>query len=157
MPKLSAFAQGGYGRPGLNMLDNTFSPYYMAGIRLGWNVSAFYTHKNKLTNLNLAEAQLSNQRALLDQQIEQVNITDRAELQRLAVEMKRDSEIIALRESIKQTAIAKHSAGTMTVSDLVREVQAEASAREQQERHRIEWLRVQYKLRHNTNTSITKQ
>ncbi|KAA6318918.1 hypothetical protein EZS27_031125, partial [termite gut metagenome] len=32
LPKLGLFVTGGYGRPGLNMLDNDFAPYYVGGI-----------------------------------------------------------------------------------------------------------------------------
>src|SRR5690606_23739457 len=37
-PKVSLFAQGGYGNPGLNVLDNTFQPFFMGGIRLSWTI-----------------------------------------------------------------------------------------------------------------------
>jgi outer membrane protein TolC len=36
-PRLSAFAQGGYGRPALNMFSTTFDSYLMAGVRFNWN------------------------------------------------------------------------------------------------------------------------
>jgi len=35
-PRLSAFARTGYGRPGLNVLNNTFEAYWLAGFRLQW-------------------------------------------------------------------------------------------------------------------------
>ncbi len=38
MPRLSAFAQGGYGRPGLNMFDPDFQFFYIAGLRLNWSL-----------------------------------------------------------------------------------------------------------------------
>ncbi len=47
MPKISLFATGGYGRPGLNMLESKFSAYYMGGIRLSWNIGNFYTQKKQ--------------------------------------------------------------------------------------------------------------
>ena len=28
------FGTGGYGNPGLNMLDNSFQPYYLVGLKL---------------------------------------------------------------------------------------------------------------------------
>jgi len=46
MPKLGLFVTGGYGKPGLNMLDNEFAPYYIGGVRLSWNIGSFYTQKN---------------------------------------------------------------------------------------------------------------
>ena len=32
--------------PGLNMLKNEFSPYYVAGVRLSWNFGSLYTLRN---------------------------------------------------------------------------------------------------------------
>ena len=46
MPRIGAFFQGGYGRPGLNMLEDSFSPFYVAGVRLSWNMGKLYTLKN---------------------------------------------------------------------------------------------------------------
>ena len=43
MPRIGAFVQGGYGRPGLNMLEDSFEPYYVAGVRLSWNLGKLYT------------------------------------------------------------------------------------------------------------------
>ncbi|HEX5667414.1 MAG TPA: TolC family protein, partial [Chitinophagaceae bacterium] len=35
-PRVSLFAQGGYGKPGLNMLVNEFDFFYIGGVRLAW-------------------------------------------------------------------------------------------------------------------------
>ena len=37
LPRLSAFGQAGYGRPGYDMLKNSFDDFYMLGARLSWN------------------------------------------------------------------------------------------------------------------------
>lgn len=36
LPKVMGFATGGYGNPGLNMLDNSFQTFYMSGIRMNY-------------------------------------------------------------------------------------------------------------------------
>ena len=46
-PRFGLFITGGYGRPGLDMLKNEFSPYYLAGVRMSWNIGSFYTEKNR--------------------------------------------------------------------------------------------------------------
>ena len=33
LPQFGLYVQGAYGNPGLNMLKNEFSPYYIAGVR----------------------------------------------------------------------------------------------------------------------------
>ena len=59
-PTLGLFMQGGYGDPGLNMLKGGFSPYYIAGVQLSWNIGKLYT--------------LKNERRLIDEQMSQVDI-----------------------------------------------------------------------------------
>ena len=45
-PRLSLFATGGYGKPGLDMFENKFQLYGLAGVRLSWNIGNFWTQKN---------------------------------------------------------------------------------------------------------------
>lgn len=45
LPQFGLFVQGAYGNPGLDMLKNEFSPYYIAGVRLSWNFGSLYTLK----------------------------------------------------------------------------------------------------------------
>ncbi|NCP22165.1 MAG: TolC family protein, partial [Zetaproteobacteria bacterium] len=52
-PKLSGFATGGYGNPGLNMLDNSFQTYYIAGIKLNWNVFDWNSTKKQRQSLQV--------------------------------------------------------------------------------------------------------
>lgn len=51
LPKIGLFAQGGYGRPGLNMFDGEFSPFIIGGLRFSWNLSGFYSQKNNLQKI----------------------------------------------------------------------------------------------------------
>jgi len=37
-PKVFGFGQAGYGKPGLNMLNNEFDTYYLVGLGFNWNV-----------------------------------------------------------------------------------------------------------------------
>jgi len=47
MPRLSLFGQGGYGKPGLNMLNSQFDWFYLTGLRLNWTFGGLYTLKNE--------------------------------------------------------------------------------------------------------------
>ena len=61
-PKLSLFFQGGYGRPALNMLDNTPAAYYMAGVRLNWTIAGFYTFKKEKELLDISRRNIDLQK-----------------------------------------------------------------------------------------------
>jgi len=51
-PKFSFFVQGGYGRPGLNFLNNNFQWYYIGGIRMTWNLGKLVHLKKSKTIVN---------------------------------------------------------------------------------------------------------
>lgn len=146
LPKIGLFAQGGYGRPGLNMFVNTFSPFAIGGIKLSWQLGNFYTLKNNLQKIGLNQEQVSVQRetflfnnSLQDKQ--QFN-----EIERLRETLKNDDELIRLRSGIKKSAQAKWENGTLTTSDLMREVNAENMARQTKSLHEIQLYLATYQL-----------
>ena len=50
-PKLMGFATGGYGNPGLNMLDNSFQTFYTVGMKLNWNIFDWNSNKKQRESL----------------------------------------------------------------------------------------------------------
>lgn len=139
-PKIGAFVQGGYGRPGLNMFTNAFSPFYIGGIRFSWNLSSFYTKKDNLNQINVSKQMIDNQMETFVfnnklQQLQQINETDK-----LKIQIKRDEEIIRLRENINKATEARVQNGTSTYTDLLREMNALENARNQQAVHEIQLL-----------------
>ena len=58
MPRVSLFAQGYYGYPGLNMFENMMSSRWslngIAGIRLQWNIGGLYTSRTSRLQLHNA-------------------------------------------------------------------------------------------------------
>ena len=64
MPHLGLFVQGAYGNPGLNMLKNEFTPYYVAGVRLSWNFGSLYTLRNDRRLIDNGFRQLESNREI---------------------------------------------------------------------------------------------
>ena len=62
LPRLSLFAQGGYGNPGLNMLKDKFEAYYIVGARMNWNFGSLYTLKNDRRKLDTEQLQIASKR-----------------------------------------------------------------------------------------------
>jgi outer membrane protein TolC len=151
LPKISAFVQGGYGRPGLNMFTTDFSPFYIGGIRLSWNLSNFYSLKSNLgkIELNRQQIEVMKETFLFNNTLERNQ--HQTEINKLRENLKSDDEIISLRKNIKTTAEARLSNGTITVTDLIREINAEHMARQQKALHEIQLLMAIYQLKTNTN------
>ncbi|MHA4741665.1 TolC family protein [Dyadobacter sp. MSC1_007] len=143
-PKLNFFFQGGMGRPALNILSNSFDPYYITGVRLNWSLSGLYTIKKD-------RALISNSREAIRLQKEtflyNTNLTlgqQDADLERLGQLVATDDDIIALRENIKTTAVAQLENGVINTNDYLREVNAEDQARQSKILHEIQLLMAQY-------------
>lgn len=151
LPRMGVYAQGGYGNPGLNMLEPGFTPWYSLGARLTWNFSGLYTQKNKLKETAIDKKNIAIQKEtfLFNTQL---NIThSNHEIERIKEQLKSDDEIIALRISIKKAAEMKVENGTMSITDLLREVTAENSAIQEKALREIQLLMAIYKLNTITN------
>ncbi len=151
LPKIGAFIQGGYGKPGLNMLSNEFSTFYMGGIRLSWNISGFYTQKNNIQKIETGQKTIEVQKetflfnnSLLTTQ--QVN-----EIDKIKSIMKNDDEIISLKNNIKRTTDSKLQNGTATVTDLMRDITSENMAKQVRLLHEIQLYSTYYQYLNSTN------
>lgn len=140
LPKASAFIQGGYGLPGLNMMKNEAVTFYTAGVRLNWPISNLYTHSNEreLTELNKKiigvqkETFLLNTKMALRQKYE--------EILKLKELIKVDGDIIALRIKNKEIAKVQLDNGTINSNDLIREYNQEDIAKQNLVLHTIQLL-----------------
>ncbi len=151
LPKVGLFVQGGYGKPGLNMLSNELSPYYIGGLRFTWNLSGFYSQKNNLDKILLSQKMVDVQKETFLfnnnlQNRQQIN-----EIEKLKSSLKNDDEIISLRTNIKKATQAKLENGTATVTDMLREVNAESLARQTRALHEIQIYIAVYQLKNNKN------
>lgn len=151
LPKVGLFVQGGYGKPGLNMLSNEFSPYYIGGLRFTWNISGFYTQKNNLEKLEISKKSVETQRETFLFNNNLQNRQQLNEIEKLKANLKNDDEIILLRSGIKKATQAKLENGTATVTDILREVNAENLARQARSLHEIQLYMAVYQLKNNTN------
>ncbi|MDR1097583.1 MAG: TolC family protein [Tannerella sp.] len=155
MPRFGLFAQGYYGNPGLNlfkdMTEDQWSWNYMAGLRLQWNFGSFYTKKGDMQKLSLAQRQVDSQREtfLFNNSLQQIR--QRSAIEKMRKMMANDDEIIKLRTSIRRSSEAKYANGTVTVSDLLRDITTESQALLNKSIHELEWLKNIYELKNTVN------
>jgi outer membrane protein TolC len=141
-PRVSLFAQGGYGKPGLNMLVNEFDFFYIGGVRLAWNLNGFYNfgRDREINDFN---------RQSLGLQEEQLMMNIRAEMKKNQGDIDKykdlissDDQIIVLRKQVKDASAAQLENGVITSSDYIRELNAEEQARQNQVLHRLQLLQA---------------
>lgn len=151
LPKVGFFVQGGYGKPGLNMLTNEFSPYYIGGLRLSWNLSGYYSQKNNFEKISLNQKSIDIQKETFLFNNNLQNRQQMNEIEKLKSTMKNDDEIILLRSNIKKATTAKFENGTATITDMLRDVNAESLARQARVLHEIQLYMAVYQLKNNKN------
>lgn len=151
LPKLGAFFQGGYGKPGFNMLKNEFDLFYIGGLRLNIPISGFYTKKNDLALVETQQQEIEVQKEnfLFNQQFQ--TIQNNSDLDKIQQLINKDNEIIELRESIKKASLAQLENGVITTNDYLREVNELDRAKNQKIIHEIQYLLTQYNLKAQLN------
>ena len=140
MPRFSLFAQGGYGNPGLNMLEDKFRPYYIVGARLNWNISSLYTLKNSRKLLSEKAKSINAERETFVVNNDFRKREKEGMMQALEKQLREDDEIIRLRGNIRKASEAKLSNGTISATDHIREINAESLAKQAKDIHEIEYL-----------------
>jgi outer membrane protein TolC len=142
-PRTSLFVQGGYGKPGLNMLKNEFDLFYMAGLRLNWSLGNLYTSKREKEILSVNQQMVGVQKDVFllntNTQLKQ----QEAELQKLQQLIASDQQIINIRAQVKEAANAQLANGVITANDYLREVNAEDQARLSLIAHQLQLLQAQ--------------
>ena len=151
LPKLGAFFQGGYGKPGFNMLKNEFDLFYIGGLRLNIPISGFYTKKNDLALVETQQQEIEVQKEnfLFNQQFQ--TIQNNSDLDKIQQLINKDNELIELRESIKKASLAQLENGVITTNDYLREVNELDRAKNQKIIHEIQYLLTQYNLKAQLN------
>ncbi len=144
VPKLGLFLQGGYGRPGLNMLKNEFDTYYQGGVRFSWSLGNFYNSKRDRELLDVNSLFVNTQRETF---LFNTNLSlkqQSKEVEKLRELIRVDGDIITLRTRIKNTAQSQYDNGVISTSDLLRELNAEETARQNLAVHQIQWMLAKY-------------
>lgn len=154
-PRLNAFAQGYYGYPGLDMFKSMMSADWklnaIVGVRMSWNIGAFYTKRNNLGKLDAAQQQIDVQRDIFLFNTQMQTTQYDGEIARLQNAVANDERIVKLRQSIRMAAESKLVNGVIDATDLLRKITDETSAALNRSIHEIELLQAIYRLKHTLN------
>ncbi|MDR2914773.1 MAG: TolC family protein [Tannerella sp.] len=148
MPKIALFAQGGYGRPGLDLLDDGFRFFAIGGIKLTWNINRFYTQKN---DLRLIEQKRQSTQIQKETFLFNTNLTltkEEEDIRKLKELIIKEDEIVQFRTRIKTVSESKYRNGVYQINELIRDVNAENQAMQSKSLHEIHYLMKIYNYNH---------
>lgn len=153
LPKASLFAEGGYSRPGLNLLKNQFEWFYLGGIRLNWPLGGLYTMKKEkeLNEVNKRSVDVEKETFLLNTSTQLR--AEESEISKYRQLVGTDQAIIDLRTQVKKASLAQLENGVITANDYLREVNNEDLARQSMIVHQVQLLQAII----NYQTTLGKQ
>ena len=140
MPNISFFAQGGYGRPGLNIMSNDFDFWALGGVKLSWNFGNLYTRKKEkgIIKINKSIIDTEEETFRFNNNNQQTKYLEEVNKYRLL--MDKDVEIIRLRNKVRLASENQYKNGVYNVNDLVRDINIENQALQTKALHEIDYI-----------------
>ena len=152
IPRLAAFADGMYGRPGLNIFKNQFEPNYMIGVRLTWNIWDWNEARRQRSQLSVQKKIVNTQENAFLRGVHIGMQQDLANISKYRTLMNQDNRIIELRKQVESQSASQLRNGTITPSNYLEDLNQVYQAQLSHEQHRLQWIYaiVQYKTQTGT-------
>lgn len=150
IPNVGLFLQAGLGRPALNFLSNDLSPYYIGGVKFNWNLSNFYNQKNNKESLAVAHEKIKSQKNTFLLNTNLTEIQQSSEIKKFQNLIIADKKIVAIRETVLETANVQMTNGLITTIDYIRFLNEVNKARQTLSLHETQLLLSQYNLKTTT-------
>lgn len=133
--------------PGIRLANTRNNHFLFGALVVQWNIGGFYTRKNDLNLLKIKKNIIDTQQNAFMQSIDVELAQKRSQLERHRLLVEKDDEIVKLRERVKSASEKKFENGTITMSELIDDINAENLARQTRNQHQIEFLMYQYDIK----------
>lgn len=143
LPKVYAFGQAMYGKPGLNMFDPDFQPFYILGIKASWNFWDWSISNREKEIVTLQKEIVKSNESTFEKNLRIGSDALYNEVGKIIELLEKDKEIIELRLSIVKTVSSQLENGTITSSEYLTEFNALTRAELSYQLHLIELKEAQ--------------
>ena len=141
-PYVYAFGQAGYGRPGLNMLNNNFADWYMVGAGLSWNLWDWHKTRREKAALKL-------QQNIIETNLDQFNRSLKMSLkqeennsQKLKDLINTDEQLVTIKDQISKRSATALENGAITSADYIRDLNALLQAKANLETRKVQLVQT---------------
>jgi outer membrane protein TolC len=145
-PRVSAFVQGGFGRPGLNQLRPDTDAFYLAGVRVAWRPLANRDAERSAEALRVQQRLIDLEAQAFADQLTRVVLADLADIERLDALVGSDRAQLAARAEVARVAQLELDEGIITTAQWITPQAELADARLAAARHDVErayaWARL---------------
>lgn len=155
MPKIGLFAQTYYGYPGIDyfkaMITRDLTFNIIAGVKVSWNIDSFYTKKNSLRKIDIANRRIEAQRETFLFNSSMQSTSQMNEIRGIETVMKDDARIVELRRNVRQAAESQLRNGIIDATALTTKINDETQAALNAAYHSIQHIQAIYNLKNTLN------
>ena len=138
LPRIAAFGRAGYGRPGLNPLNESFDTYWLAGVQLQWSPLRWGATRRDRELIAVQRRILETEVEALDRSLERATIRALATIDRQVAALALDADIITLREQVAEETRIRFTESAVTAAELIERQTELLAARITRAVHRVE-------------------
>ncbi|MFA6572250.1 MAG: TolC family protein [Bacteroidota bacterium] len=142
-PKLFAFAQLGYGKPGFNMLSKDFKTFYIVGAKFTWNFWDWNSSSRDAETYKAQQGIVDISRDVFLQNLQIALNNELNNIKKYEELLSSDNDILQLRKKILKSYDSQLANGVITMTDYLSELNNEISAEINMELHKIQLLQSQ--------------
>lgn len=143
-PTISLYAQNGIGYPNpLNFSDISTSWYALAGVNFRWRIFDWGKSKNQYQELELQSLKTQNEREAFEFDIQSKDDEYRIKIEALQSQIINDQRIVSYQNDITEQIKFQLQQGVINTNDYLTQVNAELSARQELELHRVQLQQLQ--------------
>lgn len=155
MPRIGLFGQVFYGYPGFNTFDSMMkrdlSFNALAGVKVSWDIDAFYTRSISKRKLAAASDMARADRELFLFNIDIQSTRELAAIKGVREVMTDDARIVELRSNVRRSAESQLENGVIDATTLLAKITDENHARLNAAYHEIQYLQYIYQLKNTLN------
>ena len=144
LPKIGAYAIGGYGNPGLTMLKDEWNPYFIVGANLHWNIWDWNTAKRNKQIQKINQESINNRKTSFEQSVSVEKQKFKSDIEKYKLLMTYDKQILSLQENICKTMRNKLKNGTINSTEYISAINKKQQATIQFEIHKLKLLESKY-------------
>ena len=153
LPHLTVSAEGAYGRPGPNFLNQDLRFFGQAAVNLKWNIGTLYTLNNEKQMITIGKKMVDVQKEVFEFNTKTTMNTQVAQINSLKDMIEKDRLIIEKRHNITKTFSSQLENGSVTTTDYLIQLNAEMQAVLSQKVHEIKLMNAI--TSYNTTKGIT--
>ncbi len=137
-PYVYAFGQAGYGRPGLNMLNNNLADWYMVGAGLSWNLWDWHKTQRNMASIRLQKEIINTNLDNFNRAVAMSLSQEENNFMKIKKLISSDEQLIVIKDQIAKRSETSLENGTTTSADYLRDLNASLQAKVNLETRKVQ-------------------